>query len=209
MAANGEQAGAAVSLSPVWSKPYASIATAARLAPSIQRHCIVEDHAKAARSASSTASSCDASSLAVSAAQPAATLECLEEVRRWLETGNVWSGNALVESLGEAFAVLARAPRPTDSKVRPPLRKLRVEQWRQGMRRPSAEIIRDLEDKGIHTAQKVQAELAHTPQTTGAVSAAEPTAACECLEDVRCWLAAGDLLAAIVSLRASEKLLLF
>ena len=55
-----------------------------------------------------------------------------------------------------------------------------------------AEIIRDREGKVIQTAQKVRAKLASKPGTLVAVSAAQPAATFERLEDVRCWLATGQ-----------------
>ena len=53
-----------------------------------------------------------AASLAVSAGQPGATFGRLEDVRCWLATRQLCSGNREMDSLREAVAVLTRAPRP-------------------------------------------------------------------------------------------------
>ena len=83
-----------------------------------------------------------------------------------------------IRSVREAIAALTIAPRPKAEDVRPFLGKWRVKRMRQRVSSPLAEIIRDLGDKVIRAAQKLQAELANKPQTTVAASAAQPAATC-------------------------------
>ena len=106
-------------------------------------------------------SSAASSSSAAQAALSEVKIECVQDVQRWLSTGKVSSGNPEIGSVREAVAALTRAPRPRAEDVRPLLGKWRVEQKRQGKFRPLAEIIKDLEDKVIRAAQKLQAELAN------------------------------------------------
>ena len=116
-----------------------------------------------------------------SAAQPALSevkIERVQDVQRWLSTGKVSSGNLEIGSVREAVAALTRAPRPRAEDVRPLLGKWRVEQMRQRRCRPLPERVKDLEDKVIRAAQKLQAELANKPETTLAGSAAQPAATC-------------------------------
>ena len=100
------------------------------------------------------------------AEQLAVKIECLQDVGRWLATGKVSSSDLEMGSVREAVAALTRKPRPRRVDVRPLLGKWRVQQKRQQEDRPLAEIIRDLEDKVIRAAQKLQAELASKPETT-------------------------------------------
>ena len=100
------------------------------------------------------------------AEQLAVKIECLQDVGRWLATGKVSSSDLEMGSVREAVAALTRKPRPRREDVRPLLGKWRVQQKRQQEDRPLAEIIRDLEDKVIRAAQKLQAELASKPETT-------------------------------------------
>ena len=86
--------------------------------------------------------------------------------------------HSLDREVREAIAVLTRALRPKKEDVEPLLGKWRVQQKRQGKKRPLAETIKDLEDKVIRAAQKLQAELANKPETMLAVSAAQPAATC-------------------------------
>ena len=113
-----------------------------------------------ARKGSSSAAS---SSSAAQAALSEVKIECIQDVQRWLSAGKVSSGNPEIGSVREAVAALTRAPRPRAEDVRPLLGKWRVEQRQQRKHRPLPEIIRDLEDKVIRAAQKLQAELANKP----------------------------------------------
>ena len=126
------------------------------------------------KGSSSAASSCSAAQPVISEVK----IERVQDVQRWLSTGKVFSGNLEIAFVREAVAALTRAPRPRAEDVRPHLGKWRVEQMRQRKFRPLAEIIKDLEDKVIRAAQKLQAELANKPETTLAGSAAQPAATC-------------------------------
>ena len=116
---------------------------------------------------------------------------CVRDVQRWLALKGSSSAasscsaaqpalppalHSLDREVREAIAVLTRAPRPKKEDVEPLLGKWRVQQKRQGKKRPLAETIKDLEDKVIRAAQKLQAELANKPETILAVSAAQPAA---------------------------------
>ena len=94
----------------------------------------------------------------------------------WLSTGKVSSGNLEIGSARKAVAALTRATRPRAEDVRPFLGKWRAEQMQQIKHRPLPEIIRDLEDKVIRAAQKLQAELANKPEAMLAASAVQPAA---------------------------------
>ena len=109
-----------------------------------------------ARKGSSSAAS---SSSAAQAALAEMKIECIQDIQRWLSMGKVFSGNLQIGSVREAVAALTRPPRPRAEDVRPLLGKWRVEQMQQREHPPLPEIIRDLEDRVIRAAQKLQAEL--------------------------------------------------
>ena len=67
-------------------------------------------------------------------------IECVRDVQRWLATVNVSSGNPEVGSVREAIAVLTRPLGPRAGEVRPLLRLWGVQQMKQNMSRPLADL---------------------------------------------------------------------